>query len=121
MPKIEGENLKKPLCYDPARKKFILFEEIVSGREKVVPLDALSPEDLKRLVIERQRRGPAYTVQAISGPPYTRDAVIKAIEGDEPFGRVTVEAEVSYLKELLAQIQANLPARSRRPRSSRPR
>ena len=108
LPKIEGENLKKPLCYDPGRKKFILFEDLVSGQEKVIPLGELSQDELKKLVVERQRRGPDYTVQAMSGPPYTRDDVVKAIEHDEPFGRVTMEAEVSYLQELLDQIRANL-------------
>jgi hypothetical protein len=110
LPKIEGASRRKPLCYDPSRKKFILFDEIVSGKEKIIPLDTLSEEDLKRLVIERQRQDSNYTVQAISGPPHGRDSVIKAIEQDDPFGQTTVKAEVSYLKELLNQIQRNLAA-----------
>ena len=30
MPKIDPEHLKKPLCYDPSREKYIFFDEIVS-------------------------------------------------------------------------------------------
>lgn len=108
MPNIDKPNLRKPICYDPARKKFILFEEIVSGKEDIIPVEALSEGDLKRLVVERHRAGPDYKVQAISGPPLSRDDVILAIEREEPFGRMTLAAEKSYLQDLLVEIRQNL-------------
>ena len=108
MPKIGEKDLKKPLCYDPARKKFIFFDEIVSGKEKIVPIGTLSADDMKKLVIERHRAGPDYTIQAISGAPMSRDDVIEAIDRDESFGKVTVEAEQAYLKVLLSEIEKNL-------------
>lgn len=104
MPKIEGPDRKKPLCYDPERDKFITFDEILSGTEEIVPLERLSAEDLKRLVVERQRVGPDYRVQAMSGPLMSRDDVVRAILRDDPFGLATIEAEVSHLRDLLAQI-----------------
>ena len=109
IPEPDEANRKKPLCYDPARRKFILFDDIVSGREKIVPLESLSQDDLKKLVIERHRAGPDYRVQADWGSPaQSRDDVVRAIERDEPFGRITVEAETSYLREYLATIQKDL-------------
>jgi hypothetical protein len=108
MPRIEGAAKKVPLCYDPARKKFIFFDDIVAGTHQVIPVETLSAADLKVLIIERQRRGPNYVVQSMSGPPLDRDAVVRAIEHDEPIGRQTVEVETSYLKELLEDIRANL-------------
>lgn len=105
MPKIEGPDRKKPLCYDPMRGKFITFDEIISGLEQIVPLDRLSSEDLTNLVIERQRVGPDYRVQAMSGSLTSRDDVVKAILRDEPFGRATVEADISHLRDLLSQIE----------------
>ena len=105
MPKIEGPDRKKPLCYDPERSKFITFEEILSGAEQIVPLDRLSTEDLTRLVIKRQRTGPNYRVQVMSGSLMSRDDVVKAILRDEPFGRATVEADLSHLRDLLTQIE----------------
>jgi hypothetical protein len=104
---MEDVNKNKPLCYDPARKKFIFYDEIVSGKENIIPLDTLSENDLKKLVIERHRTGPDYKVQAISGPPYSRDEVIQAIKQNEPFGLVTVAAEISYLKGLLISLGKN--------------
>ena len=102
IPDMDDESRKRPLCYDPSRAKFILYDEIVSGEEDIVPVDNLSENDLKKLVIERWRVLPKEKkVQAISGPPYTRDDVIRAIEQDEPFGRMTLEAEKSYLRDLL--------------------
>jgi hypothetical protein len=108
MPEIDAANIKKPLCYDPEREQFIFFDEIKSGKEKIISLDALSDADLKRLVVERQRAGPDYTVQAISGPPMSRDDVVKAIEQDEPFGSITFEAETSYLRWILSEIDQAL-------------
>jgi hypothetical protein len=108
MRRIEGPDLKKPLCYDPARKKFILYEEIVSGAEIIIPVDTLSDDDFKKLIIERHLAGPDYSVQAMTGPPLSRNDVIRAIELDEPFGKLTLDAERSYLLDLLREIKENL-------------
>jgi hypothetical protein len=101
---MEDVNKNKPVCYDPARKKFIYYDEIISGQENIIPLDTLSEEDLKKLIIERHKAGLDYKVQAISGPPYSRDDVIRAIKQNEPFGLITVAAEKSYLKGLLESL-----------------
>jgi hypothetical protein len=108
MPQIKGPDRNKPLCYDPGRGKFITFDEIISGKEQIVPLERLSDEDLKLLVIERQRVGPDYRVQAMSGPLMSRDDVVEAILRGEPFGLATIEADSSHLRNLLAQIKENL-------------
>lgn len=109
MPEMDEKSNKRPLCYDPSREKFIRFDDIVSGKEKIIPVDDLPEDDLKKLVIERWRGLPKdTTVQAISGPPFSRDDVIRAIEQNEPFGRMTLEAEKSYLRDLLDEIQRNL-------------
>ncbi len=108
MPQIDESNLKKPLCYDPKRSKYIYFDDIVSGRETIVPLETLSAADLKKLILKRHRAGPDYRVQAITGPLLTRNDVVRAIEQDDPFGRATIEAEKEYLHDLLAEIERNL-------------
>jgi hypothetical protein len=108
LPKMSVADKKKPLGYDAAKRKFIYYDDIASGREPVIPIEQLSAADLKRLIIERQRSGPDFTVQAISGPPYSRDDVVRAIEEDAPFGREAMEAEAAYLRSLLAQISKQL-------------
>lgn len=108
LPQMDPQNRKKPLGYDATRDTFILFDDIVSGREKITPVDTLSEADLKKLIIERQRVGPDYKVQSMSGQLLTRDDVIRAIEQDEPFGQMTLHAEKSYLRDLLHEIQQNL-------------
>lgn len=108
MPKIDAANAKKPLGYDAARKKYILLEDILSRNEAIIPVDSLSDEDFKNLVIKRQLAGPDYRVQSMSAPPMSRDDVVRAIEKEEPFGRMTLEAEKSHLRDLLAEIQRNL-------------
>jgi hypothetical protein len=108
LPKIDPTSQAKPLAYDPARSKFLYYDEIVSGREKIVPLETLSEADFRKLVVERLRAGPDFRMQAISGPLYTRDQVIAAIESGEPDGLKMLEAERSYLREVLREIQENL-------------
>lgn len=108
LPGFDAESMRKPIGFDPVRRKFLYIDEVVSGRETILPLERLTPDELKQLVIERQRQGRDYRVQAITGPAYNRDEVIRAIERDEPFGRMTVEAEASYLADLLTQIAAHL-------------
>jgi hypothetical protein len=108
LPDIKGPARNKPLCFDPKRHKFITFDELVSGQEKIVPLETLSPADLNNLVIERNRVGPDYTVRSLTGETYRRDDVIRAIEQQSDFGRLTVEAETSHLSDLLKQIRDNL-------------
>ena len=111
LPRIEGQNLEKPLCYDPKRRKFIRFDEIVSGKEKIIPVEQLSQDDMQKLVIERLRRGPDCTVQIMNAPPQTRDDIIRAIESHDEIGRMTMEAETAYLRELLRQIQSHFDER----------
>ena len=109
MPELDATSRKRPLSYDPERCKFIFFDDLVSGKERAFPVEDLSDDDLKKLVIERWRVLPKETtVQAISGPPYRRDDVIRAIQRDEPYGRELLQAEVAYLKMLLEEIQSSL-------------
>ena len=109
MPKMDSSSIKKPVCYDPKRKKFIYEDEIISGKAAIIPVDSLSEQDLKKLVIARLRASPPdVKVQAISGPPFSRDDVIRAIERDEPFGKITLEGDMSYLRDYLNKIRQKL-------------
>jgi hypothetical protein len=108
MPVIDEANRRKPLSYDPLRKKFIYFDEILSRQEAIVFPSTLSEADRQRLVIERQVRGPDYATQAISGPLMRRNDMVRAIENGDAMGKTMVEAEISYLDELLAEIARNL-------------
>ena len=110
LPDMDEISRRRPLCYDPVHKKFIRYDDIMSGKEKIIPVDSLSNDDFKKLVVERWRVLPhdIPKVQAISGPPLSRDEVIRAIEQDEPFGRMTVEGDKSYLRDLLDEIQREL-------------
>ncbi len=100
---------RRPLCYDSKRKKFITFDEIVSGKEKIIPLEALSDKDLRLLVIERWSVLPKHiAVRPMSGPPLTRDEVIRSIQQNEPFGLMTFEAEKTHLENILNNIRLYL-------------
>jgi hypothetical protein len=108
LPLIDDANINKPLCYDPDRLKFIRFNEIIAGEEKIIRVETLSDDNFKKLVIERFRSGPDFTVQAMSGKPHSRDDLIEAIEKNTDFGQVTLLAEKSYLQNLLNEIQRSM-------------
>ncbi len=111
LPKIEGQNRNKPLSYDPQTRRFITYDEIVSRKVRIVPLDGLSQQELADLVVERQRAGPDYKVADLNGTVLNCDQVVQEILAGTPFGNMVVEAEVAYLRELLAQIQTALTSR----------
>ena len=106
LPEMDETSRKRPLCYDPDGETFLYYDDMVSGKAPIVPVDELSEDELKKLVIARWRVLPEdTTTQSISGPPLRRDDVIRAIERDEPFGRITLQAERSYLVRLLEDIE----------------
>ena len=108
LPEFDKENIKKPLCYNPKNQKFIYYNDIISGKENIVFLDDLSIFDKKLLVIERLKQGPDFTMQTISGMPYNRNDIIQAILSDKEIGKMTLEAEISMLNDLLKRIAVNL-------------
>lgn len=108
LPEMQGPGRFKPLCYNPETGKFISYDEIASGKERPVSLDMLSEEEKRILVLERNRQGADYKVQSMSGAPMTRDDVVREIEAQSEFGRMTVDAELSYLKDFLARIEKAL-------------
>lgn len=108
LPKIDKANQKKPMCYDPKRNKFIYYDELISQSEKVIMLENLTKDQLKKLIVERNRAGPDYTVGTLTGEKYTRDDVVKAIIEDTDFGKMAMNAEVSHLSNLLKQIKEEL-------------
>lgn len=108
LPNFDKETLKKPLAYNPVNKEYIYYNDIISGKEDIVFLDQLSMADKKLLIIERLNQGPDFTMQAMSEKPYTRDRLIQAIIDDEDMGRMTMEAEISMLNDLLKRIADHL-------------
>lgn len=109
LPDIKGQDRQKPLCYDPKRDKFILYDELIAGKERIVSLEQLTHEQLKKLIAERNRRGPDYKIQwGFSGPTYSRDDMIREIIAETDVGKAAMEAEISHLSDLLKQIEENL-------------
>jgi hypothetical protein len=108
MPEIDEENRKKPLCYNPINGRFIYYDDIVNKKEPIILPSTLSKSDQKELILMRQLKGRDYRTQTISGPLMTRDDIVRSIRYNEEEGMVLIEAEISYLDELLEQIRQNL-------------
>ncbi len=107
-PIIDRPSQKKPLCYDPVRDKFIYYQEIITGKEKIIPVDSLSDDDFKKLVIKRVRSGPEVTGGPMTSPFHSRDDTINEIKNGTEFGQQTLLAEKAVLRDLLSEIERNL-------------
>ena len=105
---IKGLDRKKPICLDPKRNKFILIDDIIDQREKIFSLDKLNRSESKKLVIERLRKGPDFIVGDLNGLKKNRHQVIEDIKNDTKFGKMTLDAELSYLKDLLREIEKEI-------------
>ena len=106
LPEIKGLIRKKPVCYDPKKNHFITIDDLEANKANIVPLELLTDEQLKRLVIERNRIGENYKIQTNwSEPPQSRNDIIKQIEDNTESGRMAVEAEIMYLRDHLKDIE----------------
>ena len=105
---IKGLNRKKPVCYDPERDRFITIDDLDADREKLIPLERLTDEQLKRLVIERNRVGEDYSVETDWKRTRSRNEIVQEIEADTETGRMAVKAEIMYLKDHLRDIETRL-------------
>ena len=108
LPILDNQSAKKPLGYNPLSERFLYYSDIISGREKIVYPISLSQSDKKMLIIERLKKGPDFTMQSISGNPYTRNDIIKAVNDNDEVGIMTLEAEISMLNDLLTKISENI-------------
>jgi len=120
MPEIQGPDRNKPIYYDPNTDRFITLDDLEAEKGEIVPVDALTPAQQKHLVIERNRAGSDYTQQAISGPAQTRDEVIREIESETESGRMAVQADLMYLRDLQNQIIQEVSYRRRSGQDSKP-
>lgn len=112
LPNIPAPDRHKPLCYDAQRNLFITYDDILSGKEQIIPLKTLTHDQLKKLIIKRNQRGPDYQISSLNGQVYTRDDVVQAIEEESDFGKMSLNAEKSMLSDLLVDIQQSLQNRS---------
>jgi len=108
LPKIGDKDRMKPLTYDPKTGQFVTYDQIVDGNATVVLPENLSQEELTSLVVERHRVGPDYKMGDLSGKMLNRDQVVQEIKHGTSFGKMVVQAEASYLSDLLGQINAAL-------------
>ena len=120
MPEIRGPDRNKPIYYDPTTDRFITLDDLEAEKGEIVPVDELTQEQQKRLVIERNRVGSDYTQQAISGPAQTRDEVIREIEAETESGRMAVQADIMYLRDLQKKIKKDVSYHRRSSQDSNP-
>lgn len=108
LPEMDESSRNRPLSFCPTCNRYIYYDDIVSGTSAIVPLETLSEADLRKLVIKRYEALPKDMKVGPMAQLYSPDEVIRMIEQDEPFGKMTVQAETSYLRSLLDQLAHEL-------------
>lgn len=112
----EDKIVKRPISYDPSRRQYIYIDDVFTGKEEIIPIDLLSREDQKRLVIMRLKaENPNTKSQPMTGFSVTRDELIKAVKNDEPSGIMQLEMQLHYLGNFLGAIQTYLESTQEPP------
>ena len=101
-------NPEQPIHYDPVRQKFIYPRDIMASGLVLTDIEQLTNEDKKKLVLERLRTGEDFIMQSISGQPATRDQVVKAVMDDTELGKMTIESQISMLKDIHEMIRGRM-------------
>jgi hypothetical protein len=108
LPQLDETSRKRPIGYCPTCNQFVYYDQVVSGQTQIIPLDTLSEDDLKKLVIERYRVLGQETRIGPMASLYSPEAIVRMIEEGEPFGLMTVQAETNYLRSFLDDLAHDL-------------
>ncbi|MCW4048412.1 MAG: hypothetical protein NWE89_01615 [Candidatus Bathyarchaeota archaeon] len=118
LPKLSDEAKKKPIGYNPETQRFIYYDDVVDGREPVTPLTELSEQDKTKLILERLRTdmeaeeknlaGKSKVAMGFEGPVLDKKQLMEQVKAQTSFGRIHLNAEISYINDLLATIEEAL-------------
>lgn len=99
--RLNDNDRKKPLSYDPASKKFLYLEDIKSGQ-------IFFPEDLdekskQKLTLKRLEIEEDFTIESIGA--INKEQQMDEIRKGTETGKDIVKAEIKYLSETIIDIQ----------------
>jgi len=97
LPPIVESAKARPLSYDPRTDKFIHYDDVSRGKQKIYPLEKLTHEQLLKLAIERQLTNLPSTTTVL-GENYTNEQVAAEMRARTKFGKQMFEADINYLK-----------------------
>ena len=116
LPEPKGIAKLKPISYNPDDDKFILFDDAVHRFEKIYPIDELTFQQQKKLVIKRlqteldamQEKDKPTIQMSFSGPTLNTQQMIENVEKETDFGKTIIRSEISALRDYTLNIQEAL-------------
>ena len=106
LPQIMESARKRPLSIDPMTGEFVYYENVANGKQKIFPIGKLSPEQLLRLVAERQLSAEEDTTVILNGRYFSNEQLAREILSQTEIGMQIYDADISYLNFYLSQFPA---------------
>jgi len=103
LPDIVAAAKRRPLSYNPITKTYIYYDELEQGTAKLYPIEKLSPEQLKQLVIERQLSNTPTDYATLQELKWNNEAMADEIRNETKLGKQILQADKDYLEFYLAQ------------------
>lgn len=93
----------RPLGLDSNTMGLVYYNDLEIGKKKLIPLESLNNNLLKKLIIERYRTLPDESLTSfLNGKSYTIDEIINEINQETSIGKSFENMEKNYLTYLLA-------------------
>ena len=99
--RMEDNERRKPLAFDPSTSSFLFIDDVKQGR--MVAPSSLDADARKKLVIRRLELSGAFSIESLEAADCQRQ--IKEVRDDTPMGRDIVKAEINNLSELIEDIR----------------
>ncbi|MBS1643989.1 MAG: hypothetical protein JST36_03050 [Bacteroidetes bacterium] len=103
LPEIVAAAKRRPLSYNPITQAYIYYDELAQGTAKLYPLEKLSPEQLKQLVIERQLSNTPTEYATLQDVKRDNEAMADEIRKETKLGKQILQADKDYLEFYLEQ------------------
>ena len=106
LPDIVESAKKRPLGFNPETGKFIYYDEVKEGVQKLIPIDKLGHDQLLNLAIERIRSNEPNTIATLNGEVFNNDQQANEVRLQTKTGKQIFESDINYLKFYLSQFPA---------------
>lgn len=119
LPELKGPARLKPISYNPDKDKFIYYDDIIQQIDTIYPIDQLTQDQQKKLVLERlqkdletnqieKRENEPVIQMGFGGPALSNDEMINQIKKQTNIGKSIILSEITYLRDYIQNIEEAL-------------
>lgn len=103
LPHIVDAAKSRPLSFNPVTKKFIYYDEVLNGNERIYPIEKLDQEQRITLAIKRYLTNVPEVTVTLNGASFTNKQIAEEIKKQTKIGKQLFESDINYLEFYLSQ------------------